>query len=170
MLALAFLHGTNGSALAQTAAAATLKAAFLYNFAKFTEWPTDVLPPGQRLLLCVVGDNAVADALEETIKGRAHEGHELAVELMRADQSFSSCHLLYVDGREARRSAQVLNALKGATILSVGDAENFAEQGGIAQLILENNQMRFAINVTAVDRARLRLSSKLLGLATIVRN
>src|SRR5947207_15614093 len=68
----------------QSATAAALTSAFLYNFAKFTEWPSDSLTPGQRLTLCVIGDNAVADALGLTIKGHAIEGHELTVEVLKA--------------------------------------------------------------------------------------
>jgi hypothetical protein len=154
---------------AQTAAISKVKAAFLYNFAKFAEWPADTLPPGQRLQLCVVGDDAVADALEQTIKGRAIEGHELSVRVIGGDETLRSCHMVYVDGRDARRSSQLLEALKGAPILSVGDGDKFAERGGVAQLVLEEDRMRFAVNVTAVERARLRLSSKLLSLASIVK-
>ena len=90
---------------AQSATAAALTSAFLYNFAKFTEWPADSLAPGQRLALCVLGDNAVAGALEQTIKGHAIESHELTVELLKPDASARSCHLLYVSGLDEKRSA-----------------------------------------------------------------
>ena len=157
------------STAAQTAGASKVKAAFLYNFAKFAQWPAESLPPGERLQLCVVGDDAVADALEQTIKGRAIEGHELSVRVVGTDAVLRSCHLVYVDGRDARRSSQALEALRGAAVLSVGDGDKFAELGGVAQLVLEQDRMRFSVNVTAVERARLRLSSKLLSLASIVR-
>jgi uncharacterized protein DUF4154 len=157
------------SVSAQAAAISKVKAAFLYNFAKFAEWPPETLPPGQQLHLCVVGDDAVADALEQTIKGRAIEGHELSVRVVESDVLLRGCHLVYVDGRDARRSSQLAESLKGTSVLSVGDGENFAEQGGVAQLVLEQDRMRFAVNVTAVERARLRLSSKLLSLASIVK-
>ena len=168
-IVVAILSLIAAPAAGQTAAASKVKAAFLYNFAKFAEWPADTLPPGERLQLCVVGDDAVADALEQTIKGRAIEGHELSVRVIAADSLVRSCHLLYVDGRDARRSSQLLEALKGAAVLSVGDGEKFAELGGVAQLVLEQDRMRFAVNVTAAERARLHLSSKLLSLASIVR-
>src|ERR1700681_373096 len=71
-----------GPAGAQTVTAPALKAAFLYNFAKFAAWPADVLAPAQRLSLCVVDDDAVADAIEQVIKGRAVEGHELTVQIV----------------------------------------------------------------------------------------
>jgi hypothetical protein len=158
------------SSFAQTSATASmLKAAFLYNFAKFTDWPEDALAPGQRLVLCVLGDAAVSDALEQTIKGRSAEGHELIVQAVKAGGAFRSCHLLYTAGLDAKRSAQLVDELKGTTVFTVGDADSFCESGGIAQLVLEHDRMRFAINVMAAERARLHLSSKLLSLATIVK-
>jgi hypothetical protein len=155
---------------AQSATAAALTSAFLYNFAKFTEWPSDSLTPGQRLTLCVIGDNAVADALGLTIKGHAIEGHELTVEVLKADASARSCHLLYASGLDEKRSLQLIENLKTATVLTASDADRFAELGGVAQLILESGRMRFVINVTAAQRARLQLSSKLLSLARIVKD
>jgi hypothetical protein len=155
---------------AQSATAAALTSAFLYNFAKFTEWPDDALAPGQRLALCVLGDNAVAGALEQTIKGHAIESHELTVELLKADASARSCHLLYMSGLDEKRSVQLIESLKTTPVLTASDANRFAELGGVAQLTLENGRMRFAINVSAAQRARLQLSSKLLSLARIVKD
>ena len=96
-------------------AASALKAAFLYNFAKFTEWPTDALAPGQRLALCVVGDASVADALSQTIKGHSIEDHELTVTVRKVDESAAGCHLLYVSASEIKRSAGLLLSAKAAS-------------------------------------------------------
>ena len=147
-----------------------LKAAFLSNFAKFTEWPADALGIGQDLTLCVLGDVSVADALEQTINGRHVEAHELVVQIVTMDGPIRSCHLLYSTGLDAARSTQLLRSLIGAAVFTVSDNDKFAEGGGIAQLILEGDRMRFAINVASAQRARLNLSSKLLGLAKIVKD
>jgi hypothetical protein len=162
---------------AQTATAAALTSAFLFNFAKFTEWPSDALAPGQRIALCVVGDNAVADALELTIKGHAIESHELTVQVVPwsgtpgADASaLRSCHLLYMSGLDGKRTLQLLESVKAAPVLTASDADRFAELGGVAQLILENGRMRFAINAAAAQRARLQLSSKLLSIAHLTKD
>jgi len=77
---------------------------------------------------------------------------------------------VYVDGRDARKSTQLLAALRGAPVLTVGDGARFAELGGVAQLVLEQDRMRFAVNVAAAERAGVRLSSKLLSLASIVKD
>jgi hypothetical protein len=151
--------------------ASVLKAAFLYNFANFTEWPVDVLAPGQQLSLCVIGDNAVADALEHTIKGRGVDNHELIVKVIKAaDGPLLSCHLLYVSGFDLKRTDQLLFALSGTSIFTVSDDDRFAEIGGVAQLVLENERMRFTVNVGAARRAHLKISSKLLSLAKIIKD
>ena len=155
---------------AQTATAPALKAAFLYNFAQFVEWPADALAPGQRLAMCVVGDAAVADALGQTIKGHAIEGHELTVTVLKVGEPASGCHLLYVSASEIKRSAGLLLSAKDTSVFTVSDANNFAESGGVAQLIVENDRMRFAINIASAQRGRLNISSKLLSLAKIVKD
>jgi len=118
----------------------------------------------------VVGDTAVADALTQTVKGRTIKGHEPIVEMIKADGKVRTCHLLYAGGYDAARTTQLMLALKGAAVLTMSDADKFAEMGGIAQLFVENDRMRFAINAAAADRARIHLSSKLLSLATLVKD
>ena len=154
---------------AQPVEIAKLKAAFIYNFAKFTEWSPQALPPGERLTMCVIGDYPVADALEQTIRGRSAEGHPLTVQILDADGPAQQCRIVFVGAADGKRSKQILDRVSGPSVLTVGDAPTFAESGGVAQLILENDRMRFAINVTAAEAAGLHLSSKLLTLATIVK-
>jgi YfiR/HmsC-like len=156
---------------AQRVTAPALKAAFLLNFANFVEWPADALGSGQRLSLCVIGDNAVADALEQTIKGRSVDDHALTLLVIKtADGPTGSCHLLYISGFDTKRSDELLFALTGAPIFTVSDDVRFAEKGGVAQLIVENGRVRFAVNMDAARRAHLKISSKLLSLATIVKD
>jgi len=170
-LVVATLLNAAATVAGQTASITDLKAAFLFNFASFSEWPGDSLLAGQRLALCVLGDNAVAAALTETIKGRTVKGHELTVEVVKADGNIRACHLLYASGvAEMTRIPALIQALKGAAVLTVSDSDKFAESGGMAQLIVENERMRFAINGAAAARARIRLSSKLLNLARLVKD
>lgn len=158
-----------GHAGAQTASAHALKAAFLYNFAKFTEWPADALKAGGRMELCVAGDSLVADALERTIEGRLLDGHPLVVRVVDLDGEIGSCHLLYASGPAVPRWMQVVRASQHAPTFTVSDRRGFARDGGVAELIQEEDRLRFAINVAAAKRARLTLSSKLLSLATVIK-
>lgn len=169
MIALCALPAAAGDQTA-TATASTLKAAFLLNFAKFSEWPSDALAPGQRLVMCVVGAAAVADALSQTIKGHSIDGHELNVTILKTDAATTGCHLLFISASDLKRSSAMLMGLNGAAMLTVSDADNFAQSGGVAQLIVEGDHMRFAINLDAALRVRIRISSKLLALARIVKD
>jgi hypothetical protein len=153
---------------AQSAPEPTLKAAFLYNFAKFAEWPADAAP-ADPLVICVLGDPAIADALDETLKGRMIDGRKVAVSRVKRD-GLRACHVLYLAGLDTKAANQMVDELKSAPVLTVSDREQFALDGGIAGLFVEQGRMRFAINVDAVQRCRLRISSRLLSLAKIVKD
>jgi hypothetical protein len=156
---------------AQTATATALKAAFLYNFAKFTEWPSDALAPGEPLVLCVINDRAVADELARLTKDKAVDGHALVVSAKKPDAAdLGSCRVLFASGLDAKRSAVLLDSMAGHPIFTVSDLDGFAQSGGVAGLFVEGGLMRFAINLEAVQRAKLRLSSKALSLAKIVKD
>lgn len=155
---------------AQSVTVEQLKAAFIYNFAKFTDWPGDALPSGHPLALCTIGDKSVSDTLAQTVKGRVIEGHEVTVTVLTPDAAAAPCHLLYVSAGAVKSSAALLASLKEHSVLTVSDGDRFANTGGIAQLIVENGKMRFAINVVTAQRSGLHLSSKLLSLATIVKD
>ena len=154
----------------QTATAPELKAAFLYNFAKFVEWPSDAMPAGTPFVVCVLGDGAVADALEETVKGRTIEGHSLTTRRVKVDGLLRACHVLYVSGMDAKRSRDLLESLGDSAVFTASDLDRFAELGGVVNFFVENGKMRFAVNIESAQRARLQVSSKLLGLAKIVKD
>jgi hypothetical protein len=160
--------GVAAAAWAQSAPEPALKAAFLYNFAKFAEWPADAAP-ADPLTICVFGDAAIADALDETVKGRTVDGRKTVVVRVKPD-GFRACHVLYLAGLSAKRGQEIIDELKGAPVLTIGDGEPFAQSGGIAALFVEQGRMRFAINVEAAQRCRLRISSRLLSLAKIVKD
>lgn len=145
-----------------------VKAAFLYNFAKFAHWPA--LPASAAIVLCIAGDEGVSAALVETVRGQHINGHGLEVWRPQDAASWTGCHLLFIADAEARRWAGTLDAIKTRPILTVSDAKGFAHAGGIVELYVDGGRMRFAINVDCVERSGLYLSSRLLGLAKIVRN
>lgn len=159
-----------GSAAQAGAAASELKAAFLFNFAKFTEWPADAIRPAQRLMICVTRDTPVAAAAERFVKGKTIDGHEVAIVIVGVERPVDWCHVLYLDGLDGKETTRLLESMKSVPVLTVGDGEAFARQGGVAGLVVEIDRMRFVINVTAARRARLTLSSRLLGLASIVKD
>jgi hypothetical protein len=170
MVALSGLAAASGpvNAYPQRASAPAVKAAFLYNFAKFAEWPPEALPPGTPLVLCVVDDHALVRALDEATAGRSVSGHGFVVRKIDADGPVTACHLLYVNGLDTRMAVALVQRLDGQPILSVSEFSDFARMGGVASLFAEDGRMRFAINVDSTRRSRIRLSSQLLRLAAIV--
>jgi len=145
-----------------------VKAAFLYNFAKFVEWPA--LTAGAPIVVCIVGHDGIATAFVETVRGQTISGHRLDVLRPLDSATWSVCNLLFIADAETRRSAGGLDEIKRLPVLTVSDNKGFALAGGIIELYVEAGRMRFAINLDAADRAGLRVSSRLLGLAKVIRN
>jgi hypothetical protein len=142
------------------------KAAFLFNFAKFTDWPS--LGSDAPLMFCVVGDPRVAYALVETVRNQRIGSHAVEAKALGSDAPMRSCHVLFLSMSEARHSGAVLEALGTLPILTVSDAKDFARGQGVVEIFIENGRMRFSINTNAAQRSGLHLSARLLGLAKIV--
>jgi hypothetical protein len=155
---------------AQSATAPELTAAFLFNFVKFTTWPADVLPGASPIVVCVSGDDWVADSLLQLTRNKAVAGHPLAVRRTNLDRPLDECHVVYAAALDTARAQQLLRAATGRSILTVTDSSDFARRGGVANFFMEGDRMRFAVNPAAADRARLRISSNLLTLAMVVRD
>jgi hypothetical protein len=153
---------------AQEAPDTAVKAAFLYNFAKFVEWPA--LRSGVPIALCVVGEGGIAAALVDTVRDQSINGHSLDVSRPPDSAAWNACNLLFIADAETRRSVAGLPGLRTLPVLTVSDGEGFSQRGGIIEFYVEGGRMRFAININAAERSGLRLSSRLLGLAKIVRD
>lgn len=158
----------NAASQASSVSETAVKAAFLFNFAKFTDWKPD--GTSAPLSLCVLGDEGVARALAGTVGATRIGGKALAVRQVDPDEASRTCDLLFVAASQTRRAAAVLQVLRTRPVLTVSDGAAFARTGGIIELVGDADRLRFAINTDAADRAGLRLSSRLLGLATIVRD
>jgi hypothetical protein len=146
-----------------------VKAAFLYNFVKFVEWPPDTFQSETSpITLCVFRYDPFGNALGEVIAGQTLNNRRLLVQRINTLPDLKACQLIFVSDREDKYLPEILNSLEGASVLVVGESENFAEHHGGIQFFLENKQLHFAINVDAIQRARLKVSSKLLAIARIV--
>jgi hypothetical protein len=144
-----------------------VKAAFLYNFAKFVDWPPQAFEhPADPFTICV-GNEALGSALETAIQGETLNGRRLTVRRTVPDGNVQGCHILYADASQSRYPA--LNAIKNSPILTVGETQEFINGGGMIRFIESGRRIQFQINAEAVERASLKLSSKLLRLAVIVR-
>lgn len=154
----------------ETAEEYQVKAAYLYNFAKFVEWPPQSFERnGNVISTCILEEDSLADILDKLVKGKEVEGRKFAVRRVSSAAACQTCQILFISNSEPQRFRGVLGALKDAAVLTVAQYPGFAAAGGIINLKLENGRLRFEINVTAAERARIRISSKLLNLAEIVK-
>lgn len=146
-----------------------IKAAFLFNFAKFVEWPPSAFTdPKQPMGICVFGHDPFGHALEDTLSGKSIGNHPVTLGHARQLADLAGCHVVFVSSEDSPRLVGIANSLQGHNVLLVGETEGFASAGGAIQFVLDQNRVRFAINPDAASRAGLKISSKLLALATIV--
>ena len=146
-----------------------IKLAFLYNFAKFVEWPSDSYrTPGAPLEICIVGHDPFSPDGERELQTRTVAGHPVEVLALKPTDTLSVCHMVFIPITENDQADKIVRGLKGSSTLTVGEAEGFAVLGGIINLTLEGNKVHFEVNRLAADRAGLKISSKLLSLAKIV--
>jgi hypothetical protein len=145
-----------------------IKAAILYNFAKFTRWPAESFESADApLQLCVFGIDPFRDALA-TIDGKRVGSRTLRTRLITDTTMVDGCHLMFVSASESERLADILAATHGAAVLTVADIPDFSRAGGVITLNIVEDRTRFDVNRLAADQAGLKLSAKLLRLADTV--
>jgi YfiR/HmsC-like len=143
-----------------------VKAAYLFNFLKFVEYPgesfADPLAP---IVIGVVGDDPFGSALPQVVIGKTVQGRDLVIHVYRPGEDLRDAHILFISASERKRLPTILASLRGSSVLTVSDAAGFLDAGGMIQFLNENDRVRFAINTDATTRAKLKVSSKLLSLA-----
>ncbi|HEX4499515.1 MAG TPA: YfiR family protein [Thermoanaerobaculia bacterium] len=152
------------SAAAQTAPEYDVKAAFLYNFTKFVDWPAAAFPDATSLKVCLLGEDPFGRSLQ-AVAGEPVENRKLVIVRADAPPKPGGCQVLFISRSEREKLPQILAALKDSPVLTVGDTKGFVDQGVIINFILEGSKVRFEINTDAADKAGLKVSSKLLQLA-----
>lgn len=146
-----------------------VKAAFLFNFAQFVEWTkVGAATSEQPFAICILGDDPFSEALDETVRGETLGARRFEIRRFRSAQEATACQILFVSSSESRQLRPILDTLKGRSILTVSDSDNFARRGGMVQFQTENKRIKLMINVEAARAANLTISSKLLRPATIV--
>jgi hypothetical protein len=149
---------------AQAASEYDVKAAFLYNFTKFVDWPPTAFPDPNNLRICVLGDDPFGKSLR-SVAGEQVGSHKLTVTQTESISRPTGCQVLFISRSEREKLPQILAALKESPVLTVGDTNGFADHGVIINFVLEGSKVRFEINTDSADRAGIKISSKLLQLA-----
>ena len=149
-----------------------VKAAFLYNCAKFVEWPNDPSErPNTPISVCILGKDPFGPTIEEAVRGKTAAGRPLSITRAARLQELRRCHILFISSSEQKQVGKILADLTNAEgVLTVGETEGFTEMGGMINLTTDENRIRFEINAEAAGRHGLKISSRLLQLVRVIRN
>lgn len=147
-----------------------LKAAYIYHFAQFVDWPSNAFArPDSPLVIGVLGENPFGSDLEHTVQGKVLGGHPLVVqEFHSLSDITNTCHILFISSSEEKRLTQIIGELTGTSTLTVGESDRFIESHGMIKFVPEGTRIRFEINKTAAGKSGLTISFKLLSLASKV--
>jgi hypothetical protein len=173
LLALAGVLGCLLGAAAGAVGAAfseyEVKAAYLYNFSRYVEWPPEVLDRGGgTITVCVLGEDPFGPVLERTLTGKTVADRRLVLRRTDTLSDAARCHIVFVAASEEDALSEIVRTARNAGILTVGETDDFARRGGMIQLVRQASNVRFAINLGAIERAGLKISSEVLKLATDV--
>lgn len=141
-----------------------LKAAFIYNFISFTEWPGKM---GDAINICTLGNDPLNAALD-TLQNKSAKGVAIVVHHLRIEDKVKDCHVVFIGDSERINFQKIISSLKSMPTLTVTDSEGLAAQGVMIELGLDERRIVFKINVEAAKQAQLMISSKLLRLAKAV--
>jgi len=162
LMAASLRAGPDGSPVGEY----QLKAVFLFNFAKFVEWPPHAFAdPHDPFTICVLGDNPFGSALNDAVRGKTVANRPISIRLLSNSQQARTCQILFVSASEGKRIRGVLETLGNCCVLTVGDTDDFTANGGIVQFRMKDARVRIEIDAETAERAGLRISSKLLNLA-----
>ncbi|MCW8933575.1 MAG: YfiR family protein [Gammaproteobacteria bacterium] len=145
------------------------KAAFTYNFAKFTIWPENTPGNNGPLILCTIGKSKLINDLNR-LEGKNIKGRAVAIEKVSSDKSKDHCHILYIAKSEKNRVANILKSINRKPILTVSEISNFIEKGGVIQFYRKDGKTNLIINLNTARKSGLEISSRLLILAEVVNN
>lgn len=143
-----------------------LKAVFLYNFSRYTDWPPEAFENvSSPLVIGILGRDPFGPYLEEAVKGETVDHRPLRVERFKRIEDVKDVHILFISDSEAKRLPAILAKLQGRSILTVSDMNNFAATGGMVHFLTQSNKIHLQINLDALKAAKLTMSSKVLRAA-----
>jgi hypothetical protein len=147
-----------------------VKAAYLYNFARFIDWPAQTFPTKEDpVIIGVLGEDPFGPLLEKTIGTNTISGRRILIQRLDISSDYKKCHILFISRSETEGLTTILQKLKGLTILTVSEVEKFAQRGGMINFNMVEDTVKLEINRQAAEQAGLQVSSRLLGVATIVK-
>jgi hypothetical protein len=170
LAALCRLSATAGATETALALEYKVKAGFLFNFAKFTEWPPACFPAADGpLVIGVFSTDPAVAILEPVLRTAAINGHPVLLKRLAPEDDLRACHLIFLSRAERHRSAAVIAAVQGAAVVTVSEIPGFAHDGGIINFVRQGESVRLEINLEAAERVGLKISSKLAGMGRLVK-
>ncbi|MGB2624291.1 MAG: YfiR family protein [Candidatus Acidiferrum sp.] len=167
--ALSLAGAPRDSAQANSPSEYEVKAAFLFHFAQFVDWPPGAFKSADSpLTYCTVGEDPFHGALDASLNGKTIGARPVRVQHFKRAGEVQGCQVLFIGTLERKTIPAALAGLKESPVLTVGETENFTQEGGIIGFFLEDNKVRFDINLVAAQRAKLQISARLLTLAKTV--
>ncbi len=156
-----------GESTSQPLSEAQVKAAMVYNFAAFTEWP-EVSAAGRPLVIGVLGNDGLAKALKSM--GSLGNGRDVDVRMLGEGENLAECQVLYFSGISDRAAAATLARVSALPVLTVGEHEHFTQLGGIIRVYQQGSRLRFDVDASHANAVRLKISSRVLNLARVVKD
>jgi hypothetical protein len=165
-IVLVLLFGDAHRSDAQSATPREVKAAFMYNFARFTEWPIDAfVSESAALVIGVAGDEALRRNVDNVVRGKFAGSRALKTQHVKNPRDMAGIQMLYIGATAASRTEEFVQALNGEPVLTVGEVDGFIEKGGMINFLIADNRLRFEIGWNATEHSRLKVSSRVLTLA-----
>ncbi len=170
MLVAAWIAETPVSGAEEPLPEYQVKAAFLINFPKYVDWPAEAFAEtNSPIIIAVPGETKVTEEIEKVIAGRTVNGRKIVLKRLASGEEPGVCQILFISATEQQRSPNLLARLKDASVLTVGESNDFLEQGGIINLARRDQKIAMEVNLTAAEKARIKVSSKLLAVAGVVK-
>lgn len=145
-----------------------IKAAFLYHFAQFTDWPASAVATNKAFIVCLVGSDSGSSIFRSILAGKVLRGQPVAFRVQLDERSAEDCNLMFIAGAERKHFPAILSRVSGRPVLTVGDWPQFTADGGIIGFYIADEKIRFEVNMAAAGKAGLVISSQVLRLARIV--
>jgi hypothetical protein len=170
VLAILWIAGSSSSSAQEsTASEYEIKAAYLINFPKYAEWPAEAFAAADSpIVIAVLGETKMTEEVQKIIEDRTVNGRKIVLKHLAFGEDLGACHILFIPAPELQRSRNLLAKLKRG-VLTIGESNDFFDQGGIINLALRNQTIELEVNLTAARNAGIKFSSKFLRLASIVK-
>ena len=166
LIALLLLFSGRGTLLASTSSEYKLKAAFIYNFAKFVSWPPAAFSgSNDPIILGLIDGDPFGGSIDDALEGKTAQKRQIQVKRIKSIADAKKCHILYINSTQSSRVNEILSALRGNSILTIGEADKFTSIGGIIHFVVHKQRVAFKINNEQAKNVDLAISSQLLKLA-----